>query len=309
MIKPVAHVVHGALARGPRWLGRAYLEAISPFSRAFLSMEQHRRVMNSLCGYGHPWPAFDFAPRRVVLGRATEVLLTPHLGEFDQQALFSRRLDYEPAVFAWLEEHAMQYDLIIEIGANVGIYSVFFDALARRRSAGERPRLVAFEPAPQAYQRLQRNLAINGAEVEIHQKAVGDRSGQRTFYEPRDHLTNGSLVRSAAAFHAEQVTETVVTVVAAGELERWLKPARRALLKIDVEGYEPQLLAALGPLIERHRPDLIVEVLPGTPEALAGNASLAGYERFLIAGDGLKKEENFYFSREHFDWLLRWPRA
>lgn len=308
MKRRVAHAVHGALARGPRWLGRTYIEVISALSRSLLSMEQHRRVMNSLCGYGHPWPSFEFAPRRVILGKATEVLLTPHLGEFDQQALFSHRLDYEPAVFAWLEEHAMQYDLIVEIGANVGIYSVFFDAMARREPAGERPRLVAFEPAAEAYARLQQNLLANGAEVETHQAAVGDRSGLHVFYEPEGHLTNGSLVRSAAALFSEQVKESVITMIAASELEEWIRPARRPLLKIDVEGYEPQLLAALGPLIERYRPDLMIEVLPGTPEALGGNGALAGYERFLVTGEGLAKKESFYFSQEHFDWLLRWPR-
>jgi FkbM family methyltransferase len=310
MIQRVAKVVHGALARGPRSLSRLYFEVVGALSRAFLGMPAHRRVMNSLCGYHHPWPAFDFAPRSVVLGKATEIRLIPHIGEFDQQALFSRRLDYEPAVFAWFEENALQYDLIVEIGANVGIYSVFFDALARRRPAGERPRLVAFEPAPRAFERLQRNLAANEATVETHQVAVGDKSGHQTFYEAEaaGRLTNGSLVRSAVANFSPQVKEIVIEVISAADLERWIKPARHALIKIDVEGYEPQLLAALTPLIERYRPDLMIEVLPGTPEALAGNSALAGYERFLVTDAGLRKEGKFYFSQEYFDWLLRWPR-
>ena len=86
-------IVHGALARGPSLLGRVYFEAVGLLSRAFLGMPGHRRVMNSLCGYHHPWPEFDFAPRSVVLGKTTEIRLIPHIGEFDQQALFSRRLD------------------------------------------------------------------------------------------------------------------------------------------------------------------------------------------------------------------------
>jgi FkbM family methyltransferase len=213
-------------------------------------------------------------------------------------------------VFAWFEENALQYDLIVEIGANVGIYSVFFDALARRRPAGERPRLVAFEPAPRAFERLQRNLAANGATVETHQVAIGDKSGHQTFYEAESagRLTNGSLVRSAVESLAPQVKEIVISVISAAELERWIRPARRALIKIDVEGYEPQLLAAMRPLIERYRPDLMIEVLPGTPEALAANGALTGYECFLVTDQGLRKEENLYVSQQHFDWLLRWPR-
>ena len=40
------------------------------------------------------------------------------------------------------------------------------------------------------------------------------------------------------------------------------------LVKIDVEGSEPQLLRSLEALIDRHRPDLLIEVLSLTEAAL-----------------------------------------
>ena len=89
------------------------------------------------------------------MGRDTETLIVPHLGEFDQRALFSKRLDYEEPVFRWLSDNFPEkYDLIVEIGANVGVYTIFLDALAKNRSTLQLRQIVAFEPSPGAYGRL-----------------------------------------------------------------------------------------------------------------------------------------------------------
>lgn len=57
-------------------------------------------------------------------------------------------------------------------------------------------------------------------------------------------------------------------VLAAPRLERWVSTATRTLVKIDVEGFEPELLVALGPVLQRHRPDLLIEVRPFTLDKL-----------------------------------------
>lgn len=308
MVGRLALLVHGCAALGPPWLIRGYFRLMSLFSRSLLPRASQRRLLSSM--RGRAWPEMVFAPCRITLGRQTAVRLIPHRGEFDEQALYSRRLDYEPAVFDWLEQRASDYDLVIEIGANIGVYSVFLDALARRRPV-ERPlRIVAFEPSSEAYRRLQMNLAANDAcSVTAFRSAVGETFGQRTFYEPADHLTNGSFVRTFAEKFSSNIVESTVAVVGPHEIETWLKPSKRALIKIDVEGFEPQLLEVLRPLIERYNPDLLIEVLPDTVEALAIHRALAGYERFLITGEGPQKFDALYFSQQYFDWLLTWPRA
>src|SRR5438876_1831334 len=47
----------------------------------------------AVIGQSVPWKPLAFAPRTVVVGNRTSIKLTPHLGEFDQAALFRRRLD------------------------------------------------------------------------------------------------------------------------------------------------------------------------------------------------------------------------
>jgi FkbM family methyltransferase len=313
----IVRLAHALIARGPRWLAKAYIVLLSLVSRNLLSLANQHRVRNVM--FGHSWPAMEFGPRAIVLGGDVGVRLVPHIGEFDEQALYMRELDYEQAMFKWLARQAGAYDLIIEIGANVGIYTIFFDAL-RRKSL--RPKqilaktqvpamtqvIISFEPSPEAYRRLQRNLKINGAEIISFQAAVGVQSGQQAFYEPIGHLTNGSFVRSFAELFAAAVDQTTVETVAAVDLEKWLATSAKALIKLDVEGFEPELLAALAPLLEKYHPDLLIEVMPSTVEPLEANPTLARYDRFLVTAKGPRPEQKFYFSQTYFDWFLTWPK-
>jgi hypothetical protein len=106
---------------------RLYIFIVATIARLTPSYRIRDMVEWAVTGQNVPWKPLAFTPRKVVLGDRTEIELRPHLGEFDQAALFRSQLNYEAPVFAWLERHASdRYDAVIEIGANVGIYSVFF---------------------------------------------------------------------------------------------------------------------------------------------------------------------------------------
>src|SRR5262249_13282893 len=155
------------------------------------------------------WPQIGFAPHSVVVGTHTEIKLIPHLGEFDQAALFNKRLDYETPVFCWLEQNAVAYDLVIEIGANIGVYSVFLDALIKSRPDARLKRVIAFEPALEPFGRFLENLRVNQARFVVpFRAAVANGTAFRSFFEQKDHLTNGSLVSQLAGIFSPVVRET-----------------------------------------------------------------------------------------------------
>ena len=137
--------------------------------------------------------------------------------------------------------------------------------------------------------------------------AVGVSSGFQTFYEPEGHLTNGSFLREFSEIFSKTVRSTSVISVGATELAFFIASARKALIKIDVEGFEPQLIDSMSELIERYRPDLLIEVLPGTLESLEKIDALAGYISHLVTSDGLKDSAKLYASDTERDWLLTWP--
>jgi hypothetical protein len=82
------------------------------------------------------------------------------------------------------------------------------------------------------------------------------------------------------------------------------------LLKIDAEASEPQILRALAPILERHAPDLLVEVLPGVDDELEREPCLEGYVKFLLTAHGASWREAIRADPANRDWLMtRSPRG
>lgn len=303
-LKWISALLHSSLARGPRWIIVIYVNVLSLFSRAIDNRALAVRLRARL--FGFRWPAIKFRCRTVILGARTKVFLHPHLGEFDEEVLFFSRLSYEGESLRWLEGRAARdYDAIIEIGANVGLYTVFFDRLSRLPGARLKE-IVSFEPSPEPYRRLLLNLEANGAnKVAAYPVAIGDVNGFKTFFEPLGSLTNGSFNREFASLYSTTVLERSVMVFDAIGLKPLFERSEKVLLKIDVESYEPQLLEAIGSLIVQYRPDIVLEVLGNTADAIESCDCLANYERFLITDKGAERFDKFVPSERFRDWFLQ----
>jgi FkbM family methyltransferase len=304
-LKWLSCALHSALARGPRWLVVLYITTLSAISRAIDNPVISTRLQNSL--FGPKWPLIDFGARKVTLGSNTTIFLHPHLGEPDQAALFSRRLGgpSEHGCFCWLEKCARDYETVIDVGANVGLYSLFFNALSKERDACLKE-IFAFEPSREAYRRLLMNLAANAADkITAYPVAIGNICGFESFFEPEGHLTNGSFSGEFASIFSNVVQGHPVMVFDARRLESLFERSKKILLKIDVENYEPQLLQAFSGLINKYRPDIIIEVLPTVADAIEASPCLSNYKRFLITSAGLKPFLKLEASVCYRDWFLQ----
>jgi FkbM family methyltransferase len=126
--------------------------------------------------------------------------------------------------------HALRpEELLVDVGANVGCYSV----LAAGVVGAE---VLAFEPAPRAYAALLDNLHLNNLQsrVDARQQGVGAQAGQLRFTTGLDtvnHVLAGSEHGSAAREIA------IVT------LDAVLDPPRPCIIKVDVEGYETAVVS------------------------------------------------------------------
>jgi FkbM family methyltransferase len=166
-------------------------------------------------------------------------------------ATYGECCELELAVLLALAEYP---GLVVEVGANMGIFTV---PLARAlREQGRQ--LVAFEPQPVIFQQLCANLALNGLmNVMAWPFACGEEQGAVTF--PRaDYLKSGnfggiSMSRSAPAAGNGCVQAPCV------RLDDMLPSERVGLLKIDVEGFELRVLKGSRALLQRSRPLLYVE--------------------------------------------------
>ena len=137
----------------------------------------------------------------------------------------------------------------IDIGAHIGTHTIY----ALR--TGRFERAVAFEPEPRNARLLAMNLDANGVSerVVVVRKAAGAAAGTATLHlHPRNTGAHAIDVPPSVDGEASVV---VPVVRVEDELQALgVLPDTVALIWVDVEGYEPQVLAGLAGLIARSVP-------------------------------------------------------
>jgi FkbM family methyltransferase len=185
-------------------------------------------------------------------------------------------------------------DVVFDVGANLGYYTVLFSHLA-----GPRGEVHAFEPVPATFERLAASLAreCRSGNVQANRTAVGDSTGTAVLFLPGDDHGQASLARHAgdgswSAGPAVTEHASPLTTLDAYARERGVR--RIDFLKCDVEGAELAVLLGAAGLLERHRPVLHLEVCPAwtrdfgyAPGELAEFVRGLGYSELrLLRGGG-----------------------
>ncbi len=129
-------------------------------------------------------------------------------------------------------------DVVLDIGAHVGVVSCY---LAKRHPE---IRVIAFEPVPENYQRLLRNLKANGVtNVEaVNQAVTGD--GRRLPLKGNLATNSGG----SSAFVATGPDLCTVESVTLAQIAETFHLERVRLLKLDCEGAEHEIVRSLADL-------------------------------------------------------------
>jgi FkbM family methyltransferase len=300
LVKSVIRNLQNLISRSTV-ISRAYLNITGAVAK-YLPDGAGKSILANVKGI--EWPDIDFPAKRVWVSHTTRLNLFPHAGEFDFAALYLRQLSYEPEVFNFLEEKALNYDAIIEVGSNVGVFTCFFSHILKRNK--KQVPIFAFEPSLKVFRRLLQNLAANEADnVHAFNCALSDETGFMQFFEPEGHLTNGSLSREFAGIFSSQVKSNPVVTLSGALLDSLLISHDRILFKIDVEGAEAEVLSSLREIITSKRPDILLEVL-GVDEAKLNNLDFIteGYQLFNITMEGLIEKRSFEADDHFRDYLL-----
>lgn len=160
---------------------------------------------------------------------------------------------YEPGVMKVLAQVLRPDSVVVDVGANIGAIALVMSRLTPQG------RVYAFEPAPETFGYLLRNLQDNGAgNVVAEQCAVYDRTGPVSFvFTPASPA--GSFVsneKDAAAWGTPVAAVRLDDYAARHGIERV------DLIMVDAEGAEPAVLRGARQTIETHDPVLLVEVNP-----------------------------------------------
>ncbi|HYF26112.1 MAG TPA: FkbM family methyltransferase [Baekduia sp.] len=187
---------------------------------------------------------------------------------------------WEPHISRWVHDFLREGDVVVDIGANVG----WFSLLCARR-VGPRGRVVAFEPVPSIVEALQRNLALNDIGwVDVHACVAGDEPGTAEIFRG----TGDNLGLSSTEAAAGAASEGVVARVRGADVvpaELW---SRVRLVKADTEGDELRALRGLEPLL-RAMPAGAAALVEVTPDELRRRGQTAQEIVDLLRGAGFDR--------------------
>jgi FkbM family methyltransferase len=165
------------------------------------------------------------------------------LSDFIQRQIFLGT--FEPQETSSVSRYLRPGMTFVDVGANVGYYT----ALAAKKVAGGGGRVVAFEPSPYAFERLGRMVQANRLEhVTVVNAGLSDSSGKTKIY-----LGAGSDNHSPTMVAHEGANATDVRIVTLDEEAERLGLKHLDLIKIDVEGHEPKVLAGAQRLLRERR--------------------------------------------------------
>jgi FkbM family methyltransferase len=144
-------------------------------------------------------------------------------------------------------------DTVVDVGANRGNF-----ALIASRLAGNSGRVICFEPNPNCLEVLDLEIASNQiANISINRVGLGDRDEVLTLSVPAFNSGEGSFGLSP---YREDMTYQIRAHVKRGD--QLLADERPSLMKIDVEGFECNVIAGLAETINRYHPIILTEVAP-----------------------------------------------
>jgi FkbM family methyltransferase len=149
-------------------------------------------------------------------------------------------------------------DVVVDIGANVGYFTVLFSDLT-----GNRGEVHAFEPVPSTFRILTENIRRFPAckNVHLNRMALGDKDQRTNMLVPRGDHGQASLVRHSDGSWRDVENEIASTEIEMMQLDQYAERLGRVdFIKCDVEGAELLVLRGAQSTLRRFRPKLVLEI-------------------------------------------------
>lgn len=157
----------------------------------------------------------------------------------------------EPHLQQIIKRYVGPGDVVYDIGANIGYVSL---SLAKR--VGATGQVIAFEPIPQNFEKLQQIVQINDLHnIRIYDLAASDKAGEAVI-RIADNSSTASLV-----WHKNNASATtlVIKTAAIDDLAQSGELAPPKFVKIDVEGAEGFVIRGMQHTLARSKPVLFIE--------------------------------------------------
>ncbi len=155
-------------------------------------------------------------------------------------------------------------NVVLDIGANIGYYTLLLSKLV-----GSEGKVYAFEPAPETYQLLKKNVRENRGntlgQIYLNEVAASDHAGIGKLFINEYNKGNNRL------YGSEKLRSVPIKLARIDDIVP--KHQRIDFIKMDIEGAEVLALRGMQRMIERDKPTIIMEFWPRRFPALGTTAS------------------------------------
>jgi FkbM family methyltransferase len=182
---------------------------------------------------------------RNLFGQSVKVFCSDHIGDrIAKKGLYER----ESLLFLLGVLRHLKAPVVLDVGANIGNHTLAFATVAHS--------VLAFEPLPDVFELLRRNVEANGlANVRAFNLALSDSSGEAEFFM----VVDGNV--GASSFERASDADCVIRVEreCGDDLLARVGVDRVDFIKLDVEGHELNVLRGLQAMLQRCRPIITME--------------------------------------------------
>lgn len=188
-------------------------------------------------------------------------------------------------------------DVILDVGGNIGFHSIHF---AHYASKGK---VYSFEPSPETFELLSRNCKPY-ANIQPINIGIGKSEGVAKFHYASDHSYSGFKDTGKK----EIINSEELPIMS---LDAWTKKQelnRVDFVKIDVEGFEDQVLKGMSEVISAYKPIIFIEISPtknqtANPHEIFNSLLNYGYDAFYIQNNRLIQTE--HHSNTHHNYFFQ----
>lgn len=176
----------------------------------------------------------------------------------------------EPETVKWMEEYIKPGDIVFDIGANVGAYTLIMSKLV-----GEKGMVYAFEPNWPNFFQLNKNILLNGRQHNIMALNIAMTFGKSINIFNYQDLEFGSSLHTfgeAVDFVGKKFTPKVKQYVLGYSVDEFIKDFNLSKvnhIKLDVDGHEAAIIkGAQKTLKDKNCRSLMVELNEEFPQDL-----------------------------------------
>lgn len=167
---------------------------------------------------------------------------------------------YEPRLLEVIEKEIKPGEIVVDLGANIGYYTLIF-----ARLVGEKGKVYAFEPDPENFALLKKNVEINGYKnVILVQKAISNQTGKTRLYLSDENVGDHQIFDSKYGRKSIEI-ETVT-------LDEYFKDEAVDFVKIDIQGAEQAALEGATKFLQNKKLKIITEFCPKLLNLFHGDA-------------------------------------